>query len=93
MTTLLVYLFFIRIIQLSFTPGFASLTFPLAVGATVVLQYTVYAEQVFQKPSIVEFWHIIGMIELVVASCVIAFVALRLFVLILYTHRQHRIMP
>lgn len=93
MTTLLVYLFFIRIIQLSFTPGFASLTFPLAVGATAVLKYTVYAEQVFQNPSIVEFWYTIGMIELIVASCVIAFVALRLFVFILYTNRQHRITP
>ncbi|MGL4722798.1 MAG: TDT family transporter [Desulfovibrionaceae bacterium] len=75
-TTFLVYLSIIRMARMTFTPLFASFTFPLAIGATAILLYANYLERNHAAIMDITFWKYIGYIELVVATCVIAYVVI-----------------
>jgi tellurite resistance protein TehA-like permease len=75
--TTIVYVAFVRLLALPFTPGFAAYTFPMAIGATA--QFTV-ATQLTEWGSVqdlVDQVHALAMVELWVATAVIAFVCLR----------------
>lgn len=84
-TTLLVYIFFIRIFQIPFSPSYSALTFPLAIGATAMLKYSAYLKSMGIHSDIVRIWSSVAYIELCIASAVISYVFVRI-VIFLYTH-------
>lgn len=84
-TTLLVYIFFFRIFQMPFAPSFSALTFPLAIGATAMIQYSAYLKSHGASLQMISLWNSVAYIELTVASCVIAYVFIRILIF-LYKH-------
>ena len=74
--TAIIYLFFLRLLRLPFSPGYSAFTFPMVIGATALYKLSVlignwgfaarYAEQV----------HALATFELIVAALVIAYVSL-----------------
>lgn len=76
LNTLLVYMSFIRIRKLAFNPAFASLTFPLAIGATAMIK----ASQFFGRDT--AFGGLLmkaGLMEIGIATLVIVVISYKMF--------------
>ena len=84
-TTGLVYIFFIRVFQIPFSPAYSALTFPLTIGATAMIKYTAYLMNYGASVGVLVIWHTISYVELSIASAVIIYVFIRI-VRFLYTH-------
>ncbi|WP_422139475.1 TDT family transporter [Endozoicomonas sp. ALC020] len=70
--TALVYMAFIKLLRLPFSPGYAAFTFPMVIGATALLKLEgrvngVFADLFFQ----------LGLMELWVATAIVAYVVIR----------------
>ncbi|GGB48562.1 tellurite resistance protein [Oceanisphaera marina] len=75
--TALIYLAFIKLLRLPFSPGYAAFTFPLVIGATALFKVATLAEtQGLDMASVAQLrWLAEG--ELVIATLVVSYVALR----------------
>lgn len=78
--TLLVYLSFFRILQISFSPSYASLTFPLAIGSTALLKYSNHLNKIGN--SYAEFWNSVGVISSLIALVIIATIFIKMLLYI-----------
>lgn len=72
--TTIVYVAFIRLLALPFSPGFAAYTFPMAIGATAQFKVSGQFADWGLSPSIVADFHTLAVVELIVATLVIAYV-------------------
>ena len=85
-TTLVVYLLLIRIFKIKFNPTYASLTFPLAIGATSMYKSYLYISSNYSgilfMENLIKAIHIISFVELGVATIVIGYVFVRYLILI-----------
>lgn len=78
-TTSLVYISFIRIFRIPFSPLYASFTFPLGIGATAILKYTDYlATLSFPFRLYIHIWQWIGYVELSIATIIIVYVFIKM---------------
>lgn len=84
-TTGLVYIFFVRIFKMPFSPSYSALTFPLAIGATAMIKYTSYLLEYGTSVGFLLLWHTIAYVELFVATAVIAYVFIGI-IRFLYIH-------
>ena len=86
LTTLVVYVLLVRILSIKFNPAFASLTFPLAIGATGMYKSSSYLQSKINDNLYLSdlFWiiRVIAYIELAIASIVIMYVLSRYIYLI-----------
>lgn len=74
--TMLVYIALIRLLKLPFSPGYAAFTFPLVIGATAMLKLEAFLLQAGFLPQ-ARLFGLIGVLELMVATVVVAYVAYR----------------
>ena len=84
-TTGLVYIFFVRIFQMPFSPSYSALTFPLAIGATAMIKYTGYLMKHGSGIGVLLIWSTISYVELFIATAVIGYVFIRILIF-LYSH-------
>jgi tellurite resistance protein TehA-like permease len=70
--TAMVYIAFIKLLRLPFSPGYAAFTFPMVIGATALLKLEGCVNGAFAQ-----FFHRLGYIELWVATAIVSYVALR----------------
>jgi len=82
--TTIVYVAFIRLLVLPFSPGFAAYTFPLAIGATALFEAAEELEGHVSK-KLVNQTHGLAVFELLVATAVAAYVTVR-FCRFAWTH-------
>ena len=75
--TVLIYLAFIKLLRLPFSPGYAAFTFPMVIGATALFKTAALAETLgLDEAAIAQLrWMAEG--ELVIATLVVSYVALR----------------
>lgn len=73
--TATVYLAFWRLLRLPFSPAYAAFTFPMVIGATALSKAAVYM-QAF-NPEVAQQLALLGQVELVIATLVVSYVALR----------------
>jgi tellurite resistance protein TehA-like permease len=75
--TAIVYVAFVRLLALPFTPGFAAYTFPMAIGATAQFEVSGQLAQWQVSQDLIDQVHTLAVVELWVATAVIAYVCLR----------------
>ncbi|MGV2987556.1 TDT family transporter [Vibrio sp. E150_011] len=75
--TMVIYLAFIKLIRLPFSPGYAAFTFPLVIGATALFKLAAWMVNVGVAQDAVNQVMVLANIELVIASIVVSYVALR----------------
>ncbi len=73
--TALIYMSFIHLLRLPFSPGFAAFTFPMVIGATALYKTADWMVTVNIKPEYVEQLTTLAFIELVIATLVVFYVA------------------
>jgi len=79
-TTFLVYISFVRIFYIPFSPLYASFTFPLGIGATALLKYAHYLSNINNHISqdYIHIWQGIAYIELFIASIIIIYIFIKM---------------
>lgn len=75
--TFLIYLAFFHLLRLPFSPGYAAFTFPMAIGATALFKLTNLMRHWNIDPYYVNQVHQLANLELIVASIIIGYVAVR----------------
>ncbi|MCV6598586.1 MAG: TDT family transporter [Mangrovicoccus sp.] len=75
--TFTVYAAFVKLLSLPFSPGYAAFTFPMAIGATAQFKVAEQMEIWGARDSVLAEIRFIADLELVLATLVIAYVALR----------------
>lgn len=75
--TALIYLAFIKLLRLPFSPGYAAFTFPLVIGATALFKVATLAEALGLDTATVNQLRWMAEGELVIATLVVSYVALR----------------
>jgi tellurite resistance protein TehA-like permease len=75
--TSIVYVAFVRLLTLPFSPAFAAYTFPLAIGTTAQFEVAEQLSTWHTIPELVDQVHTMAVVELLGASAVIAFVSAR----------------
>ena len=75
--TALIYLALLHLLRLPFSPGYAAFTFPLVIGATALFKVTALATGLGLDPGILARLEGLARLELMVATLMVAYVALR----------------
>ena len=75
--TAIVYVAFIRLLALPFSPGFSAYTFPLAIGATALFKTADQLEVWQIRQKLIDQTHGLAVFELLIATAVVAYVIAR----------------
>ena len=75
--TALIYLAFIKLLRLPFSPGYAAFTFPMVIGATALFKTAALAETLGLDAATINQLRWLAEGELVIATLVVSYVALR----------------
>ena len=81
-STCLVYMSMIRIWKIKFSPIYASYTFPLAISSTAMIKVANYFKPL--NSEFYYFFHIISMIELLIAAIVIPYIFVKMILWVYY---------
>lgn len=78
--TALIYIAMFKIFRISFTPVYASFTFPLAISSTAILKYSIYIREFDVNRG--AFWYVVACIAAILATILISgiFVKMMIFV-------------
>nr|WP_035025205.1 TDT family transporter [Enterovibrio calviensis] len=74
--TAVIYLSFVSLMRLPFSPGFAAFTFPMVIGATALYKTATWMQSIGVAPEYVNQISVIALLELVVATGVVFYVSL-----------------
>ncbi|MBV7300030.1 TDT family transporter [Enterovibrio paralichthyis] len=74
--TFIIYVSFVRLMRLPFSPGFAAFTFPMVIGATALYKTAHWMASVGVASQYVEQISVLAYVELIVATLVVGFVAM-----------------
>lgn len=88
--TFTVYVAFARLMFLPFSPGYAAFTFPMAIGATAQFKVADQMTAWGARPSVANEILVVGWIELVLATLIISYVAIRYGMYFLAQERAHK---
>ena len=77
--TAIIYLAFFKLLRLPFSPGYAAFTFPMAIGSTALFKLANWMQTSGLDSQYVHQIHMLAGFELIVATGVIAYVAIRYF--------------
>lgn len=75
--TAIIYLSFVKLLRLPFSPGYAAFTFPMVIGATALFKMSVWMEAEGVAAEYVQQVHTLAEFELLIATGVVAYVCLR----------------
>ncbi|MGF1747593.1 MULTISPECIES: TDT family transporter [Vibrio] len=75
--TIVIYLAFIKLLRLPFSPGYAAFTFPLVISATALFKLAAWMINVHVPQSAVDQVLTLANIELIIATAVVSYVAIR----------------
>ena len=75
--TFLIYVAFLHLLRLPFNPGYAAFTFPMVIGATALYKLAHQMTQWGMAEQYVSEVRTLALLELIVASLVVGYVALR----------------
>lgn len=75
--TAIIYLAFFKLLRLPFSPGYAAFTFPMVIGATALFKLAAWMETIGVANKYIVQVQWIAAIELIVATLVVSYVALR----------------
>jgi tellurite resistance protein TehA-like permease len=75
--TLLIYLSLIKLAQLPFSPGYAAFTFPVVISATALFKFAAWMASVGVADEYVGQVTMMATVELVIATAVVTYVAIR----------------
>ncbi|PJG60781.1 TDT family transporter [Aeromonas cavernicola] len=73
----IIYLAFIKLLQLPFSPGYAAFTFPLVIGATALFKVAQWVDSFALADRYAEQIRVLAYAELGVATVIVGYVALR----------------
>lgn len=77
--TAIIYLAFVKLLRLPFSPGYAAFTFPMVIGATALFKMANWMQQAGLSGHYVEQVRMLAGIELLVATVVVGYVAVQYF--------------
>ncbi|MGL4475105.1 MAG: TDT family transporter [Shewanella sp.] len=72
-----IYLAFFHLMKLPFSPGYAAFTFPMVIGATALFKTSAWLAHFDAMLPLSHTVHLLAVIELVIATAVVSYVALR----------------
>ncbi|MGR5361210.1 TDT family transporter [Vibrio mediterranei] len=75
--TMIIYLAFIKLLRLPFSPGYAAFTFPMVIGATALYKLVAWMGAHGVSESAIQQVRMLANIELIVATIVVTYVAVR----------------
>lgn len=75
--TAVIYLAFFHLLKLPFSPGYAAFTFPMVIGATALFKSAVWVKQFQIMNSFSHLLYTMAVVELIIATLVVSYVALR----------------
>lgn len=75
--TVLVYLAFVTLLRLPFSPGYAAFTFPVVISATAIGKTALFLSAQGMPKELTDALHTIAFSELLIASAVVGYVAIR----------------
>lgn len=75
--TSIIYLAFFNLLKLPFSPGYAAFTFPMVIGATALFKSAHWVNQYAQMGDFSLWLHRLAIFELLIATLVVGYVALR----------------
>ncbi len=75
--TMIIYLAFIKLLRLPFSPGYAAFTFPMVIGATALYKLVAWMGAHGAPESALHQVRMLANVELIVATVVVSYVALR----------------
>ncbi|NAW55971.1 MULTISPECIES: TDT family transporter [unclassified Vibrio] len=75
--TTIIYLAFFKLLRLPFSPGYAAFTFPMVIGATALFKMAHWMESIGMAEHYVTQVRGLAAIELMIATLVVGYVALR----------------
>lgn len=85
--TALIYICFIKLLALPFSPAYAAFTFPMVIGATALFKTAKWMANVDLFSSYAHVFYQLAVVELLVATCVVGYVAYRYWAF--YRPHQH----
>jgi exfoliative toxin A/B len=85
--TSVIYLAFIKLLTLPFSPGYAAFTFPMVIGSTALFKMVTWMETTNIAVDYIDQVRRLAQLELVIATVVVAYVAIRY----LYFYQPFRI--
>ncbi|EHK9051847.1 TDT family transporter [Vibrio vulnificus] len=77
--TAIIYLAFVKLLRLPFSPGYAAFTFPMVIGATALFKMANWMQQAGLSGHYVEQVRMLAGVELLVATIVVGYVAVQYF--------------
>ncbi|ELV8690496.1 TDT family transporter [Vibrio vulnificus] len=77
--TAIIYLAFVKLLRLPFSPGYAAFTFPMVIGATALFKMANWMQQAGLSGHYVEQVRMLAGVELLVATVVVGYVAVQYF--------------
>lgn len=86
--TAIIYLAFIKLLRLPFSPGYAAFTFPMVIGATAQFKLAAWMQQTGMEHQYVAQIRGLASFELIVATLVVGYVALRYATFYSGAHRR-----
>ncbi|MBY6198864.1 TDT family transporter [Vibrio hangzhouensis] len=75
--TIIIYLAFVKLLRLPFSPGFAAFTFPMVIGATALYKLVAWMGDHGVSEQAIQQVRTLANIELIVATVVVCYVAVR----------------
>jgi tellurite resistance protein TehA-like permease len=75
--TLIIYLAFLKLLRLPYSPGYAAFTFPMVIGATALAKTAAWMQNHGFDAHDVAIIHGLAILEVVVATGIVGYVALR----------------
>ncbi|HDY8139041.1 TPA: TDT family transporter [Vibrio vulnificus] len=77
--TAIIYLAFVKLLRLPFSPGYAAFTFPMVIGATALFKMANWMQHAGLGSHYVEQVRMLAGVELLVATVVVGYVAVQYF--------------
>jgi len=86
--TLIIYLAFLKLLRLPYSPGYAAFTFPLVIGATALAKTAEWMQNHSFSAYDVAIVHGVATLEVIIASIIVGYVALRYLGFYLHAGRE-----
>ncbi|NOH98031.1 TDT family transporter [Vibrio sp. 99-70-13A1] len=85
--TFIIYVAFLKLLRLPFSPGYAAFTFPMVIGATALFKMAAWMQGVGIDAQFINQIYNLAYLELVVATSVVTYVAVRYYM----NYQPHRL--
>ncbi|GHB11951.1 TDT family transporter [Salinicola rhizosphaerae] len=91
--TLVIYLAFVKLLRLPYSPGYAAFTFPMVIGATALAKTAGWMQAQEFHAHDVALVHGLATLEVLIATAIVGYVAARYVGFYLHAWRHHTFKP